>query len=158
MRKLSGGNNVFKESDQLTEEFQLMKRHLKKTVILSPLEVGRELHLHTDASNNGLGYILSQPHKDEKNKSSDNYNIKRNIVTLGSAGLSSTQERYSAGEQECLAVLHAIQKTDHYVRGAPEVTVFTDNKNLKDYFSMGLSEIKNERILKFREKLLGYNL
>ena len=108
MRKLSGGNNVFKESDQLTEEFQLMKRHLKKKVILSPLKVGRELHLHTDASNNGLGYILSQPHKYEKNKSSDNYNIKHNIVTLGSAGLSSTQERYSAGEQECLTVLHAI--------------------------------------------------
>ena len=40
MRKLSGGNNVFKESDQLTEEFQLMKRHLKKTIILSPLEGG----------------------------------------------------------------------------------------------------------------------
>ena len=47
---------------------------------------------------------------------------------------------------------------DHYVHGAPEVKVFTDNKNLKDYFSMGLSEIRNDRILKFREKLLGYNL
>ena len=119
-----------------------MKRHLKKTIILSPLEVGRELHLHTDASNNGLGFILSQPHKDEKNKSSDNYNIKRNIITLGSAGLSNTQERYSVGEQECLAVLNAIKKTDYYVPGAPKVTGFTDNKNLKDYFSMGLSEIK----------------
>ena len=135
-----------------------MKCHLKKTIVLSPLEVGRELHLHTDASNNGLGFILSQPHKDEKNKSSDSYNIKHNIITLGFAGLSSTQERYSVGEQECLAVLHAIQKTDYYVRGAPKVTVFTDNKNLSDYFKMGLSEIKNERILEFREKLLGYNL
>merc|ERR1711954_313943 len=66
MQNMSGGNNVFKESDQLTEEFQLMKKLLLKTVILSPLEVGRELHLHTDASNNGLGFILSQPHKDEK--------------------------------------------------------------------------------------------
>merc|ERR1711954_268550 len=141
-----------------TEEFQLMKRHLKKTVFLSPLEVGRELHLHTDASNNGLGFILSKPHKDEKKNDYENCNIKRNIVTLGSAGLSDTQQRYSAGEQECPAVLHAIQKVDHYVRGAPEVTVFTDNRNLKDYFSMGLSEIKNERILKFRKKLLGYNL
>ena len=87
MQKLSGGNNVFKESDQLTEEFQLMKRHLTKTVILSPLKVGRELHLHTDASNNGLGLILSQPPKDEKKNDYENYNIKRNIVTLGSAGL-----------------------------------------------------------------------
>ena len=141
MQKMSGGNNVFKESDQLTEEFQLMKRHLSKTVILSPLKVGRELHLHTDASNNGLGFILSQPHKDEKKNDYENYNIKRNIVTLGSAGLSDTQQRYSAGEQECLAVLHAVQKVDHYVCGAPEVKIFTDDKNLKDYFSMGLSEI-----------------
>ena len=87
---MSGGNNVFKESDQLTDEFQLMKKQLSKTVILSPLEVGRELHLHTDASNNGLGFILSQPHKEEKKDFYENYNIKRNILTLGSAGLSDT--------------------------------------------------------------------
>merc|ERR1711954_164669 len=158
MRKMSGGNNQFKESEQLTEEFELMKNQLKKTVILSPLEIGRELHLHTDASNNGLCFILSQPHKDEKKENYENYNIKRNIVTLGSAGLSGTQQRYSAGEQECLAVLHAIQKVDHYVRGAPVVKVFTDNKNLKDYFSMGLTDIRNQGILNFQEKLLGYNL
>merc|ERR1712081_79851 len=158
MRKLSGGNNQFKESEQLNQEFELMKNQLKKTVTLSPLEVGRELHLHTDASNNGLGFILSQPHKDEKKKDYENYNITRNIVTLGSAGLSDTQQRYSACEQECLAVLHAIQKVDHFVRGAPEIKVFTDNKNIRDYFNMGLADIRNQRILNFREKLLGYPL
>ena len=131
MRKLSGGNNTFTQSEQLMEEFKLMKRYLKKTVILSPLEIGREIHLHTDASNNGLGYILSQPHKDVKKEENENYSIKRNIITLGSAGLTETQQRYSSGEQECLAVLHAIQKTDHYVRGASEIKVFTDNKNLR---------------------------
>merc|ERR1712081_133426 len=52
----------------------------------------------------------------------------------------------------------AIQKVDHYIRGAPEIKVFTDNKNIKDYFSMGLADIRNQRILNFREKLLGYNL
>merc|ERR1712081_92404 len=158
MRKMSGGNNQFKESEQLTEEFELMKNQLKKTVILSPLEIGRELHLQTDASNNGLGYILSQPHRYEEKENYENYNIRRNLVTLGSAGLSDTQQRYSACEQECLAVLHAIQKVDHYVHGAQEVKVFTDNKNVKDYFSMGLVDICNQRILNFREKLLGYNL
>ena len=66
MRKLSGGNNSFTQSQQLLEEFNLMKKYLKKTVTLSPLEVGREIHLHTDASNLGMGYILSQPHKNVK--------------------------------------------------------------------------------------------
>ena len=158
MRKLSGGNNQFKESDQLNEEFEIMKNQLKKTVKLSPLEIGRELHLHTDASNNGLGYILSQPHRDVKKEDYNNYNIRRNLITLGSAGLSETQQRYSACEQECLAVLHAIQKVDHFVRGAPEIKVFTDNKNIRDYFNMGLADIRNQRILNFREKLLGYPL
>merc|ERR1711954_623079 len=96
IQKMSGGNNQFKESEQLIEEFELMKNQLKKTVILSPLEIGRELHLHTDASNNGLGYILSQPLKREKKEKYENYNIRRNLVTLGSAGLSDTQQRYSA--------------------------------------------------------------
>ena len=84
--------------------------------------------------------------------------MKCNIITLGSAGLTSTQERYSSGEQECLAVLHAIQKTDFYVRGAKKIYVFSDNKNLCNYFKMGLHDIKNERIVKFREKRLGYPL
>ena len=88
------------------------------TVVLSPLEVGREIHIHTDASSQGLGFILSQPHKDEEKGNTDHYRMKRDIITFGSAGLTSTQERYSSGEHECLAVLHAIQKTDFYVRGA----------------------------------------
>ena len=69
-----------------------MKKHLKKTIVLSPLEVGKEIHLHTDASSSGLGYILSQPHTDEEKEKKDHYRRKRNIITLGSAGLTSTQE------------------------------------------------------------------
>ena len=114
MRKLSGANNIFNESKQLTDEINLMKCHLKQTIVLSPLEVGRELHLHTDASSQGLGFILSQPHKDEENRNSDHYCLKPNIITLGSAGLTSTHDRYSSGE------------------------------NLSDYFKMGLHDIKKK--------------
>ena len=57
-----------------------------------------------------------------------------------------------------MAVLHAIQKTDFYVRGAQKIVIFSDNKNLCNYFKMPLYDIKKERILKFREKLLGYPL
>ena len=95
MRKLCGANNKFETSKQLEDEFNTMKRHLKKTVVLSPLEVGRDIHIHTDASSQGLGFILSQPHKDEGKENTDHYRMKQNIITLGSAGLTSTQERYS---------------------------------------------------------------
>ena len=71
MRKLCGANNKFETSPQLEEEFATMKRHLKKTIALTPLEVGRDIHLHTDASSNGLGFILSQPHSDQEKENKD---------------------------------------------------------------------------------------
>ena len=76
MRKLSGANNKFEESKQLTDEFNTMKRHLKKTIVLSPLEVGREIHIHTDASSKGLVFILSQPDKDEEKGNTGHYRMK----------------------------------------------------------------------------------
>ena len=60
MRKLSGANNIFQESKQLTDEFNLMKHHLKMTIVLLPLKVGRELHLYTDASDQGHTLQTSQ--------------------------------------------------------------------------------------------------
>ena len=92
MRKLCGANNKFETSPQLEEEFATMKRHLKKTEVLSSLEVGKKIHLHTDASSNGLGFILPQPHTDEEEENKDHHRRKRNIITLGLAGLTSTQE------------------------------------------------------------------
>ena len=146
MRKLCGANNKFESLPQVEEEFTTMKRHLKKTIVLTPLEVGRDIHLHTDASSNGLGFILSQPHSDQEKGNKDHYRMKRNIITLGSAGLTSTQERYSSGEQECLAVLHGIQKTDFYGRGASKSIVYSDNTNLVDYFKMPLHDIKMKEL------------
>ena len=75
MCKLCGANNHSETSPQLEEEFSTMKKHLKKTVVLLPLEVGKEIHLHTDASNSGLGYILSQPHTDTENDKKDHSRI-----------------------------------------------------------------------------------
>ena len=71
MRKVCGANNKFETSKQLEDEFNTMKRHLKKTIVLLPLEVGKDIHIHTDASSQGLGFILSQPHKDEGKENTD---------------------------------------------------------------------------------------
>ena len=143
MRKLCGNNNHFQSSPQLKNEFRTMKEYIKKTVVLSPLDMEKVLHLHTDASNNRLGYILSQPHSESEEDSRDHYRPRRSIITLGSAGFSDAQERYITGEQEALAVLHAVQKCDFFLRGAKKIVVHSDKKNLVDYFKMPLYEIKN---------------
>ena len=75
MRKLCGANNKFETSPQLEEEFATMKRHLKKTVVLSPLQVRKEMHIYTDTSSQGLGFILSQPHRDEEKENTDHYRM-----------------------------------------------------------------------------------
>ena len=55
-----------------------------------------------------------------------------------------------------LAIKWAIEKTDYYVRGSTKINVFCDNKNIRDIFRMDMSEMKNSRLLKMREKISSY--
>ena len=98
IRKLTGHNSVFSWNEDLDREFQLMKSYVKKNVPLSPFNLEKPIHLHTDASMSGMGYILSQPWDKEAMASTDHYRTQRNIVTLGSCGLYPTQARYSTIE------------------------------------------------------------
>ena len=88
----------------------------------------------------------------------DHSRVRRQIASIGSSGLTPTQQRYSTVEQELLSVLWAVQKTEYFIKYAENVKVFCDSKNVCDIFKMNLSDIKNDRILRMREKLLGYNL
>ena len=155
MRKMTGINNKFIWNDELEEEFSIMKQFLKKHVKLCPYDVKKETHIHCDASNIGIGYLLSQPTDKNHNPNDDHYRLKRNIIQLGSAGLTPTQTRYSTIEQEMLSVLWAITKCDFYVRYASEIKIFCDNKNISDIFKMPFSDIRNQRLLRMREKMLG---
>ena len=97
MRKLCGANNQFETSPKLEEEFATMKRHLKKTIVLSPLEVGKEIHqiqMHQAMALVLYLYCNSLIQR-KKKENKDHYRRKRNIITLGSGGLMSTQEHYS---------------------------------------------------------------
>ena len=57
-----------------------------------------------------------QPKDKYDGDTSDHYRTRRNIVNLGSAGLTSTQERHSTLEQEALANVHAMTKSDFYLK------------------------------------------
>ena len=102
-----------------------------------------------------MGYVLSQPRYKES-PGEDHYRTQQNLITLGSCGLSPTQSRYSTIEQEFLAIKWAIEKTDYYVRASKKINVFCDNKNIRDIFKMDMSDMKNTRLLKMREKIASY--
>ena len=78
-----------------------MKKELENHIKISPFNTKLGLHIHTDASSKGLGFIMSQPLEGDKE---DIYRLKRKIVTLGSTGLTPTQSRYSAVKLEELAI------------------------------------------------------
>ena len=116
---------------------------IKKNVPLTLFDLKKPIHLHTDSSMSGMGYVLSQLRNKEATVNKDHYRTKRNIITLGSCGLSQTQALYSTIEQEMLAIKWAIEKTDFYVRSSKDILVFCDNRNISDIFKMDLSDMKN---------------
>ena len=82
--------------------------------------------------------------------------MRRQLVTLGSTGLTETQSRYSTVELETLALVFTVPKLDYYLRYSSHIKVFTESRNLSDYWKMALPDIKNNRIQKMLEKLRPY--
>ena len=94
-------------TDELRHEFEGLKVYLESHILLSPIRVGEPLNSYTDASIDGLSFILTQERKiiiDDKEKTI------RDIVHLGSTSLTDTQKRYSPVELESLALSWAVGK------------------------------------------------
>ena len=64
LRQLTG-NRKFVWSSDLEKEWLEMKKAIKKSIALSPLDPTLPIHLHCDAAKKcGMGFVLSQPRRD----------------------------------------------------------------------------------------------
>ena len=61
MRKMTGSTTLFKDSKELREEFNSLKKDLRSHIKIAPFDTKLGLHIHTDASSEGLGFVMSQP-------------------------------------------------------------------------------------------------
>lgn len=86
----------------------------------------REFVIQADASNYGIGAVLTQ-----------NFDDGEKVVTYVSRSLTRIERNFSTTEKECLAVLFAIEKLTPYVEGA-HFTVITDHYSL-----LWLSNLQN---------------
>lgn len=102
-----------------TDAFKQLKGMIGERVVLAHPYPNKSFVLECDASDYGLGYILSQEDKRGKLR----------VVAFGSRSLSSTERNYFATECECLAVVDGIKKYHVYLHGNP-FTVYTDHKAL----------------------------
>ena len=129
-----------------------LKKILSGNLVVRHFDPSKNIILLTDASRlHGLGYALG--HIDVNLTGSKHFKI----VHCGSKGLTSTQQRYSTIELECLAIVWAISKCSFYLHGLPKFTVYTDHRPLEGIFQKNLFTLASPRLQRMQEKVAKYS-
>lgn len=88
-------------------------------LVLACPDFTRTFVLQIDASNTGLGAVLTQYFSEGER-----------VIAYASRTLTKTERNYSATELECLAVLWGIRRMRGYLEGY-HFTVITDHQSLR---------------------------
>lgn len=119
-------NKKFVWDDMAENAFKQLKTILITSPVLTSPDYSKEFTIQTDASDIGIGAVLTQGSGDDEK-----------VICYMSQKLTSTQQKYQTTERELLAVLTAINKFRPYIEGS-HFTIITDSaslqflRNLKD--------------------------
>jgi phospholipid-translocating ATPase len=123
LSSLTRKNTPFKWTPECNDSFLFLKKALCEAPILAyPLPKGLFV-LDTDASNVGIGGVLSQV-QDNKEK----------VIAYGSKKLDKQQQRYSVTRRELLVVITFIHQFRHFLWGR-NFLLRTDHGSLKWLFN-----------------------
>ena len=127
-----GKNKKFEWNDTLEEVFQKSKQAVIEAIKegVEIFDLNRPTCLHTDYSEIGVGYFLSQKHCECPGLSPGCCNNGWQITLAGSRFLKPAESRYSPVEGEALAVAWSLEQTRYFTLGCKELTVMTDHKPL----------------------------
>ena len=147
MRPLLSTKNEFIWSPDLDHVFTNAKQTLTSSPTVSFFDPDKPTRLSTDASRQGLGFVLQQ-------KKGDNWLL----IQAGSRFLSDTESRYAVIELELLAVSWAIAKCKIFLAGLAHFTVVTDHHPLIPILNNHrLDEIENPRLQRLKNRVMAYN-
>ena len=152
-------------TEELDKVFQDSKRLMADRIeegvrIFDPYKVTLLL---TDWCKHGVGYMLTQKHCRCENTGSglNTHCCKQGwkVCAVGSRFTLPAEANYSPTEGELLGVTNALEKTKYFTLGCPNLYVGTDHKPLLGLLSedMSLEKISNPRLVRLKEKTLGWN-
>lgn len=120
---LRGGGKYFKWTTDCAAAFAQLKEKFTSAPILHHPDPEREFIIEVDASNTGVGAVLSQRYGNP---------AKMFPCAFYSRKLNSAERNYDVGDRELLAMKTAFEEWRHWLEGARQpFTVLTDHRNLE---------------------------
>jgi hypothetical protein len=143
LNKLTRKKIRFKWDDFCEKAFNKLIELLTTTPVLAFPNFDKEFILQTDASNYGLGAVLSQ--KDDQDR--------EHVIYYASRSLNKAERNYSTIERELLGIIYAVEKFRYYLYGKKFI-IQTDHNPLTYLNNLTLS---SSRLTRWRLKLAEYN-
>ncbi|RXN35648.1 Integrase core domain [Labeo rohita] len=132
-------------SKETTESFDTLKRMLLQSPVLAIYDPSLPTFISTDASDYGLGAVLTQLHPDGVEK----------VIAFASRSLSTSERKYSTVEKEALACVWSVEKWRTYVWGH-RFTLRTDHQALTTLLSTKGMDRAGMRVARWSARLLCY--
>ncbi|KFD49780.1 hypothetical protein M513_09375 [Trichuris suis] len=148
LHRLLGNKSIFVWQEQHEQAFRRAKELLLSSKVLVHYDPRKKLTVTCDASQHGVGAILSQP--DSKGKEAP--------VAYASRTLSKPERNYAQIDKEALAIIYAVKKFHQYLYGRP-FTIITDHKPLLGLLHphKALPQVMSPRMLRWSLMLAAYD-
>lgn len=122
LTQLTSAARPFLWSPEAESAFLLLKEKFSNAPILIQPNVSKQFIVEVDASDSGVGAVLSQRSEEDN---------KLHPVAFFSRRLSPAEKNYDVGNRELLAIKLALEEWRHWLEGAElPFIVWTDHKNL----------------------------
>ncbi|XP_043247112.1 uncharacterized protein K02A2.6-like [Amphibalanus amphitrite] len=135
---------AFRWTEEMTAALEDVKSAILNSSALAPFDPSLQTFVTTDASDVGLGAVLSQIHPDGER-----------VVAFASSTLSAAQRKYSVTDREGLACVWACQKWHKYLWGK-EFVLRTDHAALRSLLSAKGIGRASMRMSRWAVKLMNY--